>query len=86
MPLQVASTERMSSLRRSALSLANACSMGMNADGVHKVGRVFGQEQQPGSGGPDGAADRFAFAAAEVVHDDDVARGERGQEPLLDIG
>src|SRR5579863_665830 len=51
-----------------------------------EVGRVFGKEEQLGPGGADGAADRFALVAAEVVHDHQVARLQGGGERLLDIG
>jgi hypothetical protein len=34
----------------------------------------------------DGVADRTAFGGAQIVHDDDVARRQRRQQDLLDIG
>jgi len=51
-----------------------------------EVGRVFRQEQQFGAGRADEPAHGFAFVAAEIVHDDDVARLQGGEENLLDIG
>ena len=51
-----------------------------------EVGRVFGQEPQPGAGGPDGIADGPGFVAAEVVHDNDVTWFQGRHEELLDIG
>lgn len=50
---------------------------------VWTVGR---QEQKSGADGPDGPAHREAFVTAEIVHDDNVARLERRDEELLDIG
>ena len=48
---------------------------------VRGVGR---QEQQPGSGRADCLADGRALVAAKIVHNDDIARRERGHEELLD--
>jgi hypothetical protein len=50
---------------------------------VRTVGR---QEEQPGADSADGSAHGFALVAAEIVHNDDVARLERWYEELLDIG
>ena len=51
-------------------------------DGV-EVGRVFGQEPEPCAGGSDRFADGFGFVAAEIIHDDDIARLQRWYEDLL---
>jgi len=51
-----------------------------------EVGRIGRQKPQPGAGGADGAPDRRAFVAAEIIHHDDVALFERGDELLLDPG
>ena len=50
-----------------------------------EVWRVGGQEEELGFGGADRCANGAALMAAEVVHDDDVARRENGRENLLDI-
>ena len=39
-----------------------------------QIGRVFRQEEQLGAGRADGAADRLALVAAEIVHDHHIAR------------
>ena len=54
-------------------------------DGI-EVGRIGRQEPEVGAGGADGLSDGGRFVGAEVVHDDDVAGFEHGQEQLLDIG
>ena len=54
-------------------------------DGI-EVGRVFGQEPQPGSGIFDGIADGLALVGSEIVHDDDVAGLEGWNQRLVDIG
>src|ERR1700704_5740693 len=54
-------------------------------DGVEVWG-IGRQEQKPGSGGPDGAAHRLALMATEIVEDDDVARLQRWNQNLIDIG
>lgn len=51
-----------------------------------QVGGIFGQEEKLGPGGPNRLADGAALMAAEIVHDDQIARLERGREHLLDIG
>ena len=51
-----------------------------------QVGRVGRQVQQLGPDGADGAANGGTFVTAQVVHDDNVARGERWYEELLDPG
>src|SRR5215471_3874664 len=53
-------------------------------DGVEVRG-VLGQEEEPGAGGPDGTAHRFGAVRTQIVHDDDVAWLERGNEDLFDI-
>ena len=50
-----------------------------------QVGGVFRQEEELGAGRADGAAHGLALVGAEIVHDDDVAGPERGDENLLDI-
>jgi hypothetical protein len=50
---------------------------------IRTVGR---QEEELGADGADGFAHGTAFVAAEIVHDDDVAGGERRRQDLLDIG
>lgn len=54
-------------------------------DGV-EVGRILGQEEQPGAGRFDGVADGLGFVAAEIVHDDDVAGSEGRHQLLVDVG
>jgi hypothetical protein len=54
-------------------------------DGI-EVGRVFWQEDEPGSGGSDRLSHRLSFVRAEIVENDDVARLEGRKEELLDIG
>ena len=51
-----------------------------------QVGRVFRQEEQFGTDRTDELTNCFAFVAAEVVQDDDIAGPKDGQENLLDIG
>jgi hypothetical protein len=51
-----------------------------------EVGRVAGQEEQLGAGGADQAAHGVALVAAEIIHDDNVARAQGGDQELLDIG
>lgn len=51
-----------------------------------EAGSVRRQEQQAGTGRPDGVAHGASFVRVEVVHDHDVARIERGHEILRDIG
>ena len=45
-----------------------------------EVGAVGRQEQQMSAGCPDGAAGGLALVAAEVVEDDDIARGQGRDE------
>jgi hypothetical protein len=51
-----------------------------------EVGRVAGQEEQLGAGGADQAAHGLALVAAEIIHDDNIARAQGGDQELLDIG
>ena len=51
-----------------------------------EVGRVLRQEEQPGAGRPERLANRLGLVTAEIVHDDDVARLQGGDEELFDIG
>ena len=50
-----------------------------------EVGGVRRQEQEFGAGGPDSAADGLALVAAKIVHDDDVAWLQGGDEELFDV-
>lgn len=50
-----------------------------------EVGGVLGQEEEPGAGRPDGVTNGLALVGAEIVHEDDVARLERGPEDRLDV-
>jgi hypothetical protein len=51
-----------------------------------EVWRIGRQEPQPGACCLDQMPDGRGFVAAEIVHDDDVARVERFHQFLLDIG
>lgn len=51
-----------------------------------EVGRIGRQEPEPGTGGLDGLANGCGLVAAEIVHDDDIARFQHRHELLLDIG
>ena len=51
-----------------------------------EVGGVRRQIPEPCTDGLDEMAQRAGFVAAEIVHDDDVARSERRQQNLLHIG
>ena len=51
-----------------------------------KIGRVRRQVPKPCAGGTDDAAERSRLVTAEIVHDDDVAGPEHGNQLLLDIG
>src|SRR5215204_6140537 len=73
------STVRAAHLRRRCLSLAKTCSIGF------KSGEIFWQEDQLGAGRADELAYGFALVAAEIVHDDDVARLQGGDEDPLDV-
>src|ERR1700761_5701747 len=53
-------------------------------DGI-EIGIVGRQEEQLGPDGSDGAAYGFAFVAAEIVDDDDIARPQCRHQNLLDI-
>lgn len=54
-------------------------------DGV-EIGRVWRQEPEPGSGGPDHLPDFGRLMRSEIVHDDDIAGLEHRHEQLLNIG
>ena len=54
-------------------------------DGI-EVGTVGRKKEQLGADGSDEAADGLALVATEIIDDDDVARAERWQKHLLDIG
>lgn len=51
-----------------------------------EAGAIRRQEEEMGAGGADRGARRFAFVAAEIVEDDDIAGVERWDELLLDPG
>ena len=51
-----------------------------------QIGGIFRQEDQLGAGGTDELTHGVAFVAAEIVHDDDVAGFQGGDENRLDIG
>ena len=51
-----------------------------------EVGAVGRQEQQPGAGGADCGVCCWAFVAAEIIHNDNVARPENGDELRLHPG
>ena len=53
-------------------------------DGV-EVGGIFRQEDQLGASRADELANGFAFVAAKIVHDDDVAGAKRRDKDLFDI-
>ena len=54
-------------------------------DGV-EIGTIGRQVKQRGTGALDGGAHWLALVGAEIVHDDDVADCQGGDEELLDIG
>ena len=54
-------------------------------DGV-EIGTIGRQVKQRGTGALDGGAHWLALVRAEIVHDDDVADRQGGDEELLDIG
>jgi hypothetical protein len=49
-----------------------------------EVGRVAGQEDQLGAGGADQAPHGLAPVAAAIIHDDNIARTQGGDQKLLD--
>lgn len=51
-----------------------------------EIGGIRGQEAQRSSGSLNGLPHSRAFVAAEIVQDDDVARGEGREQALLHIG
>ena len=51
-----------------------------------EIGTVWRQIQQPGAGGLDRLADPGDLVRTEIVHDDDVAVDQRGNQHLLDVG
>lgn len=51
-----------------------------------EVGAIGRQEQQPRACRTNGLAHSLALVAAKIVHDDDIARLERRDQELLDIG
>ena len=77
MASQRASRVRSAALRIRCLSLAKSCSMGLRSG--------IGGRKNSLAPAADRGADRLAFVAAEIVHDDDVARLQGGSQDLLDI-
>ena len=53
-------------------------------DGI-EIWRVRRQEEELGAGQAEGSANGFAFVAAKIIHDDDIAGLQCWQEYLLDI-
>jgi len=51
-----------------------------------EVGRVFGQEQEPGVGGLDRLAHRLSLVRSQLVERDDVVGLEGRDQDLLDLG
>ncbi len=51
-----------------------------------QIGTVRGQKHQACAGGANGVADCPVLVRPQIVHDDDVAPLERGNQDLLDIG
>ena len=54
-------------------------------DGI-EVWTVRREEEQPGARGADGAAHGLPLVAAKIIHNHNVARLERWNQELLDIG
>ena len=54
-------------------------------DGI-EVGAVGRQVAQACAGGFDGLSDAMDFVGRQIVHDDDLARPQLGDERLFDIG
>jgi hypothetical protein len=50
-----------------------------------QVGGVFRQEEELGAHRADELTYGFAFVAAEIVHDHNIAGTKRGEENLLDV-
>ena len=80
MAAQMASTVRAAAFRSRCLSLAKTCSMGFRS------GEYFGRKKSLAPAARMSCAHGLALVAAEIVHDDDVAWAQRGDEDLLDIG
>src|SRR6185312_3300574 len=76
---QVASTVRSSAFRKRVLSFAKTCSIGLRSG-------EWRQEEEFGAGAAYRLAHGLPFVAAQIVHDDDVARREGWNEELFDIG
>ena len=51
-----------------------------------EIGAVGRQEEKLGAGGFDAFADPRALVAGEIVHDDDIASAQLGDQDFLDIG
>src|ERR1700729_1050316 len=74
--------------------LVDCSGVGLAQQGLHfgeglldwiEVRRVGGQEEEFGFGRADGGANCATLMAAEVVHDDNVARRKEREENLFDI-
>jgi len=50
-----------------------------------EIGRVFGQEDQPGTGAAQSMTHGFGLMRAEIVHDHEVAPGQGRDEHLFDV-
>ncbi len=88
MASQIPSASRRSAFRSQCFSFEKNCSItdrqvnaGRSPRGGIRVGGILWQEEQPGSGAPNG----LALVGAEIVHDDDIAGPERGHEDFLHI-
>ena len=79
MPRQVCSVVRGSVFAQQGLKLGKDL-----LDRV-EIGRVARQEEQLGAGAADQLANRLALMAAEVVHDDNAAGVEGGDQELFDV-
>ena len=51
-----------------------------------EIGAVWGQQEYSRASGADQTADNGALVRPEIVENDDVARLERRDEPLFDVG
>lgn len=79
-------------LRKRCLSFAKTCSIGLldriEIGAIEPAPAKAGgrQEDELGPGGADGVSHGFAFMAAKVVEDHDVARFQSGDQNMIDIG
>ena len=82
---ETVSMVRSAASRRKCLSLAKTCSIGFTP-GLTRGWRIGRQEQQVCACLSDRGADGAALVRAEVVHHDEIAGLEGGDERLLDPG